>query len=387
MNLITFNVICFLMGIAISCIPLFRKGKINKVLFLILFLPTLNILNNIIILSGHIVKVPYYYFIAQTIAQFFAPLVLLYTRYFTSNNPYKIGKEHILTVILITINLLFIVEYLYSSPENKTQYFTNLIHGTISEKMILVNFLFIINQFFIFFYSYFEIKKYSKLISSVYSNDETFQKIFIKEFILFLLILNFTLFIAYMLLPNWISENIVMTIIIITIDVSLIILAFKHYAFYTNNTFTIFKNSQKELESYSEVTEPLCSEYKELIIRGNKKYALAEIEYNFKILEEAMHTQKLYKNPNITISILAQNLQICSYSLSATISEKFNKSFYDYINELRIKEFIQLIESQKGYIKIEPFIYESGFASNSTFYRAFKKYIGISPKEYMQLYK
>jgi AraC-like DNA-binding protein len=61
-----------------------------------------------------------------------------------------------------------------------------------------------------------------------------------------------------------------------------------------------------------------------------------------------------------------------------------HKNFNDYINELRIEEFIKLFKSDKGrQFTMLSIALDSGFNSKATFNRAFKKIKGCSPKEYL----
>lgn len=103
------------------------------------------------------------------------------------------------------------------------------------------------------------------------------------------------------------------------------------------------------------------------------------------ILEEVMEKEKPFLNPELTLNDLAKKLKSNSSELSSTINQHFNKNFNDYINELRIVEFIRLkaLEENTNYT-IEAVAYDSGFNSKSTFNRAFKKFRGESPAVWLK---
>ncbi|MNY28251.1 Helix-turn-helix domain protein [compost metagenome] len=64
------------------------------------------------------------------------------------------------------------------------------------------------------------------------------------------------------------------------------------------------------------------------------------------------------------------------------------KSFYDYINELRIEEFkiiVVLPENQK--FTLLSLAYDVGFNSKTSFNRNFKNITGLSPTAYLQQQK
>lgn len=104
-------------------------------------------------------------------------------------------------------------------------------------------------------------------------------------------------------------------------------------------------------------------------------------------LNERMRTEQPYLNPELNLTELAKILRTNNSELSFLINSSFNKNFNDYINSLRINEFLVIREKEenKNYT-IEALAYDSGFNSKSTFNRAFKKIVGKSPKEYLSEY-
>jgi AraC-like DNA-binding protein len=142
--------------------------------------------------------------------------------------------------------------------------------------------------------------------------------------------------------------------------------------------------------------------------RPNKlvEFAVAEISQNVKKVEEVtmpptftnheinhwkeriqdyIETNQLYLNPELRISEIAQYFSINVSHLSTLVNLCFNQNFNELINAYRIKIFIQKIG--KGQLKsftLMGLAYDSGFNSKTTFNRAFKKYTGISPSEYLK---
>ncbi|WP_081485169.1 helix-turn-helix domain-containing protein [Marinilabilia salmonicolor] len=107
-----------------------------------------------------------------------------------------------------------------------------------------------------------------------------------------------------------------------------------------------------------------------------------DLELAGKILN-FMQTKKPYLDTELTLAGFAERLEIKPHSISKTINDCFNKNFRDFLNEFRVIEFIQKINS--GSAKNRTFLYlahESGFNSKSTFNLAFKKVTGLSPREY-----
>lgn len=101
-------------------------------------------------------------------------------------------------------------------------------------------------------------------------------------------------------------------------------------------------------------------------------------------LEQIMSEKQLFLNHDLNLQDLAKHVKSNSVELSSTINQKFEKNFNDYINTLRIDEFIRLSQDAKrSHFTLLTNAYDAGFNSKSTFNRAFKKIKGVSPREYL----
>jgi AraC-like DNA-binding protein len=101
-------------------------------------------------------------------------------------------------------------------------------------------------------------------------------------------------------------------------------------------------------------------------------------------LEQVMSEEQLFLNHDLNLQDLAKHVKSNSVELSSTINQKFKKNFNDYINTLRIEEFIRLSQDVKrSHFTLLTNAYDAGFSSKSTFNRAFKKIKGVSPREYL----
>lgn len=101
-------------------------------------------------------------------------------------------------------------------------------------------------------------------------------------------------------------------------------------------------------------------------------------------LSKLMADEKVYMESELSLSKLANRLGTLPNYLSQVINEKEGKTFYDYINTLRIEEFKRLIsipENKKfTFLSLS---YDCGFNSKSSFNKNFKKATGLSPSEYL----
>jgi AraC-like DNA-binding protein len=100
-------------------------------------------------------------------------------------------------------------------------------------------------------------------------------------------------------------------------------------------------------------------------------------------LVEIMESERLFLEPELTLPELSEKLSVLPYHLSQVINEELNKSFYDFVNEHRVREAQRLLSSPEyGHLSILGIALDAGFNSKSAFYTAFSKYTGMTPSEF-----
>lgn len=111
----------------------------------------------------------------------------------------------------------------------------------------------------------------------------------------------------------------------------------------------------------------------------------AEIEeWKLKILT-VIEQDKLYLNPELTLTDFAQRLQTHSKLVSAVINEAFDKNFNDFVNEYRVNIFKAKVNDPKlKHLTLLAIAFECGFNSKSTFNRAVKRATGVMPSAFIQ---
>lgn len=101
-------------------------------------------------------------------------------------------------------------------------------------------------------------------------------------------------------------------------------------------------------------------------------------------LEDLMARERLYANPELTLAELSDKVGTNANHLSQVINTIENKNFYDYINALRITEFIRIsaLPENRKYTLLHLAL-ECGFNSKTSFNRNFRKHTGLSPSEFL----
>jgi AraC-like DNA-binding protein len=100
-------------------------------------------------------------------------------------------------------------------------------------------------------------------------------------------------------------------------------------------------------------------------------------------VELLMKKEKLYKDSGITLSSVAEKLEVSRNYVSNAINHCTGKNFNTYINEYRVKEAIRILsEDLLKRRSIDDVAIEAGFNDRHTFSRTFKKITGLSPTSF-----
>jgi len=100
-------------------------------------------------------------------------------------------------------------------------------------------------------------------------------------------------------------------------------------------------------------------------------------------LDLLMKDQKPFRDPNFSLNDLAESISESRNSISFVLNNSLHKTFYNYINELRIEESKRLLSDQTLlHITIDGIASESGFKTMSVFYRFFKDIENVTPAVY-----
>lgn len=103
------------------------------------------------------------------------------------------------------------------------------------------------------------------------------------------------------------------------------------------------------------------------------------IERLYRLMDE----EEIWKNPDMNLPELAQELATNRSYLSKAIQEAGFRNYSDLINRRRIIEFLKIADSGQV-TSVQDAFFQVGFRSRETALRCFKKYAGVLPSDYLR---
>lgn len=317
----------------------------------------------------------------------YGPLLYLYTKY-RIDSTLKFKKIDLIHFVPVTIIYILVVPDFSINPIDQNLIYENGILPCYLMKEI-VFILTLISGVGYAIASLVQLKKYKINIDSYFSNTEKIN-------------LNWLRLNIYGIIVLWLIlaiRNDCYTFAFISLFVFIIgYYGIKQVGVFNDNF--IFENSNSGIftsdnnfvlvESKTNPEAQLHStEQKGTPIKYQKSALSAE--EGIRIQEELrtiMQNEKLYLNHELTLGDVARKLNIHPNILSQVINTLEEKTFYDYINGLRIEAFKQAIaieDNQK--FTLFSLAYECGFNSKSSFNKHFKKTTNQTPSEYLNSFK
>ncbi len=100
-------------------------------------------------------------------------------------------------------------------------------------------------------------------------------------------------------------------------------------------------------------------------------------------ISKAMEENRLFLNPDLSLSALAQHTGISPKTISYTLNQLAGSNFNDFVNSFRVEAFCQEIQKEENSkLTLIGLASHCGFNSPATFQRTFKKIKGVTPKVY-----
>jgi AraC-like DNA-binding protein len=101
-------------------------------------------------------------------------------------------------------------------------------------------------------------------------------------------------------------------------------------------------------------------------------------------LDQLMRSEQAYKDTDLNLPRLAENLALSTHQLSELMNSRLGKGFSRYLRELRVDaaKSMLLDEPSASVLSVGVSV---GFTSQSNFYEAFREIEGMTPGQYRKL--
>jgi len=367
--------ICLALNLIILFIVFFfRKNNSlpNKILALLLLDTAISFLGNATIVAGYFSDFPYLFFLSWCTSAYFGPLFFSYTCLFTGS---RINLKHPvwLSAFCTSIfGLSFPITYLMLPVSERSGFALSLLNEPLPWQMTVINIFAMLIIWISLFASAFKVVQYKKrLIRTISSLDKT-KLIFITQFVALGFLLTLISTVLYLISPQHLVEYLYLPCLLTLFYLFIFIYTFQHHAIFTAETYEQF------LQDTLPASEELMMDEKQSVPAPQR-----ELQVWAQAVEEYLVQSGIYTNPDLTISTLANGMNISTEKISAAINKEMNKNFFDLINEKRVDKAKTLLSSKINQMTIEAIGYEAGFNSRASFYRAFKKCTSLTPSEYL----
>ncbi|KAA3608765.1 MAG: AraC family transcriptional regulator [Calditrichaeota bacterium] len=349
---------CFLISLALFSL---KTGNRTANRYLAFFLLTLSlfIFDEILYNSGLYQYYPYTYGIGTTFDFLLPPFLYLYIKALTVQD-YTLKKKEAIHFVLAAIILLLSLPGIFQSSAIKSAAYLN----DLQENLNLGTFEIVFSLVFqIYIGSYFVtalVKLNSALNNEALDKDIPVKFKYLRGLIIAMLfVLAVHIFFFY---TPWFDETADVYLLFL-LTVIVYIMAFtgmRQSEIFTADLLKINPQKYKKSTLTDEVVEKTLSN-----------------------LQRLMEVEKLYLNSDLKLPDLASQLKVTTHQLSQIINEKFEKNFFNFINEYRIEAVKSILNDPASENRTMPDIaFEVGFNSLSVFNSAFKKVTGLSPSEF-----
>lgn len=354
-------------GFIFSSFALFSKkykSKSNLFLGLLIFTFSYNILQNYFVVSGWFTADNYFEIFYIPLSSVFLVLFYLYVLSFL-NPKLKITTAHLFLFLPFFIALL---ESVLEKIGLATGLFKETDIGFFNLFRITFEIFNVMYSFMLISLSYLLIKKYEKAPPSHSSGVPRMGLKWLKiiTLILFCLCLYWPIPLYFEIqYASGLSE---IYFYALWMGLSLTIYALGHLGLYQYGVVL----EQKNIRNYS-TSRPTA-------IRVEVEHSKNE---NVEAFENYVKFEKNYQNPDLSLELVADELGINKSYLSRIINNELQKSFTDYVNEMRVEEAKSYLSHPdfKQYTLLAIGL-EAGFNSKSVFNSSFKKYTGMTPSEF-----
>lgn len=371
------NILAVLNLFLVAFILFVKSGNFlpNRLLSLILIIPVIYYLRYIFEITGYFHIERFMLYPAQALVAIYAPFIYAYVRIATGDWRWRHRILFPISILLVIFDIVLSVHFVFfMTTKEQILYIQNIENGWRSYIYIIS---FTSGAVLQFFYLLSAFVRSKEIVSDC--KHATYQErrrlFFVYHFIALLLIL----FIIQLPLYLVFQHN----------AINGLYVPFKGVLIFC---FVFYKMFQ-EPDIFVPIEEKLPETIAACAVKDKKESGVLNpqigvppevLDAIYSELQILMIEERLFLDPEISLSSLADKLKICTHKLSLSINARSGKNFYHYVNGFRIEEAKRLLaKSDMKTISIEDIAFMSGFNTRATFYSAFKKQVNQTPTEYL----
>lgn len=350
-----------------GAILLFRKNNstVNHLLAAIILIPAAVFLTNYFMYSGLVIRYPSLFFlnfnsIEAVIIAWYVQLIL--------GKTVVVNYKKLPHLIPLFLNTVYVVYLLFMGNTERNEILSAIATtNTFPWQMMALDIIVMFQILGYLIYSAVFIKRYEKENEVRISHAKVS---WVKQLVYLLIILTLLVIIVGGTMPYEDSTYVYIPGIFLVFYFAIIYQAFSNSAVFSAGEFEKYISEEKE---------------------NKKKYSNSalnelQIEDIYTRLLTFIQEEKPYRQAEISLKQLSDNLQLSQHLISQVINQKFEKSFPDLMNYYRVEEAKIMLKDQNNLnLSIEGIGLECGFNSPATFYRAFKKHAGSTPSQYIKI--
>ena len=300
------------------------------------------------------VELSHYQLLIVRSLQFLTPVLLYYSVIFYTNPDYRLSKKDGFIAILPIIYWSLLLSDISSNYRSIAWSLTVIV---LIQAVILVSL------------SYKLIHHHKRRIKLFESTTDEIDLHWLESIILALIGLCFFI-VCYNLVFSPAYLNIIANLI------SLIIVYFIGYHIIKQEEIFVLDSKERELVLAASHDDSI--EKKKLLSDD----ALKDLKTKLLHVMAADHP---YLDAKLSLSQLADTIDVTPHQLSYVINEGFQENFFTFVNNYRISKVKSYLKDEsKSHLAIMGIAYECGFNSKSSFYSTFKKITNMTPSEYIK---
>ncbi len=357
-------------GIFLFLLLLFNKrGNKSANIFLALFVLvfSLRLIEIVAFWSRHLINFPFLFALTHPLVYLFGPLLYFYARFLLNDNGSFSVKNYLFHLLPFTLHFFAYLPFYFLDPQIKIKMIERLYTAISNEPRIELVIIYLLQIPHLLIYTLLTNSLVKSYDSKLKNHFSTIQRVNLKW--LQQLLVAFAVFtiawMSYGMLSGFGATYYFAADYILTIGMAVVV-------------YSIVIKSFFNPEIYSQLNT----------IRSNGKYEKSTLTESLATKIEAdiqklMGEEKPYLNSSIKLNEFANLLDAHPHHVSQILNEKFELTFYDFINKHRVDEFKRKLNEpdNKDYTLLA-LAFEAGFNNKTSFNNAVKKFTGKTPVQF-----